>query len=385
MRDLGAKDMTTPEQMQSNPEQPTLRDETLLIREKLKKLVDTKERFMTNVDGLFLVQPGKEYSGVYSVDKGCRGGWDEHYTATLGLDPVEVKHIQGGPHNIGFALTGGGASNMNPRDIDTARFLVNPSEWSYEQPGSSIDQKIRDELTGTAYGLLTAEMATNMTDWEHRIYVRSRFPLDHPVSYRPLHSDFSTTREALQGPFSYLETYHDTTAQTTYAQVTVYEDRHSNVSVTDWMPLDHLVFYEHEQHQDFAFEAHIGHLARVLTEGETDTTDINDLLSRYDSFYKIHRETNLEGHTERVVTGRHELGTITNVGAVAVRKASYFYGLNIPAHHVVVAHDQPWVVDESGLAVPLKQPDNFTLTKYLRTSDASTIGQLIEPTAVETT
>lgn len=371
---------TSHEHSETNPETPTLHDETMHIREKLKKLVDTNEPFMANVDGLYLVQPGKEYSGTHFIDKGCRGGWDEHYTARLGIEPVAVKRIHGGSDRIGLTLTGGGNSTMNRADIDRARFLVDSREWTFEAPVSNVDQEIHELLSGAPYGLFTAEMATTMTDWEHRIYVRSRFPLDHPVSYRPLRRDFYTKRVALDGTFNYIETYHNDDTNTTYAQVTVDEDRNSNVTATDWVPLDHLTFYEQEQYIGYAFEAHIGRLARALMEGEKDTTDINALLGRYDSFYQIHRETNRDGLTERVVAGRHENDTIRNIGAVVVRKASIFYGLNIPAHHVVMTHDQPWVVDESGIAVPLKHPDNFTLRKYLVTSDASTIGQLIEPT-----
>lgn len=354
---------TTSRTNQEQAGDPEAYQEAPDVRAKLVELMGRGEPFVVQPDGLFLSMPGKTYSGTTFIDKGCRGGWDHHYEATLNK-PTEISRITRAYDRLQVRLSGGGRAALSLEELNEADFLVDQARWQAEAPDSKLNDAVHDWLKSESYISLTFDNINNtLSDWQNAIYVKSRQPLDNPVGYFS-RGDSYDKLQPLNGYFERVDSYLDTETNTVMAQVIVSESERSlETAATPWVPLDHLHFFEEELSRPKAYQLRIGQLAAALCEGETDVNTINQFLRDAPSVYlHNYRAPHNQTQFDRIVVGRaSDDATIENITAEKIVKPEYFHRIKLDAERIIHDHNHPWVVSQSGLSLPLQRSGQFEL------------------------
>lgn len=350
----------TSENSEFESSQKSYDDQSIYVRQKLTSLMQKDELFAINASGLYIVMPGKTYSGSTFVDKGCRGGWSESYKATLTEEPTKIASLNRSRDTVQVQFEGGGTTGLRLEDIPRAKFLSDPELWQGEMPTSEINDIVHDLLHTQAFTSHTYDELDSLTDWQHTVHVRASKPLEHPISYKQRASHGSVEIHPLPGDFERIDTYLDSTTDTVMARIIISEGKRSEATATSWVPLEQLDFYEKELPDYIAYEIRVGQLATALLRGESDTAAINQLLQSSPSTYHIgYRSTPNNSRTEQIVVGRSNGHSIENISAVPIEKPDYFHYIGLAATRVVYDHDHPWVTNQNGLSVPMLGTGQF--------------------------
>lgn len=226
--------------------------------------------------------------------------------------------------------------------------------------GNEVHDKIHSILKTHQYVSLDFDDIDSLTDWQHDTCVRSSQTSENPINFMSRNSHGGIDYRPLDGTFERIESYLDSQTNMIMVRITIHETDRKEASATDWVPLDHLSFYGETRDIGRASDIRIGQLATALLNGSGDVDEFNSILNSDGHLYRPGLQpAPTSQRSDKIIAG-HAVGeTIKDIGAVPIVKPDNFSLITIVADRLVVDHERPWVVSESGLCLPMQRRGRF--------------------------